>query len=183
MFMSNFTKINKSNPFLPHHNWFSKQILWNKSLFSEKVTSINYPDYMSSDEILFKTLDNLWKYGLVFIKNVPTIPDYNNKGEREEEQQQQQQQPMIEKVVKRIGTIRNTFYGRSWDVISLPGAKNIAYSNLELGLHMDLLYVMDVIVCLFILFYHSLIIIINYYIIFIFKDITNRHQVYNFYIA
>ncbi|CAG8432769.1 502_t:CDS:2 [Diversispora eburnea] len=42
--------------------------------------------------------------------------------------------------VERIGTIRSTFYGKTFDVISIPGAKNIAYTNLSLGLHMDLLY-------------------------------------------
>ena len=41
---------------------------------------------MSSDVILFKTLDNLWKYGLMFM---PTTHDNNNnnKGGREEQQQ------------------------------------------------------------------------------------------------
>ncbi|CAJ0898190.1 12647_t:CDS:2 [Entrophospora sp. SA101] len=127
---NDITKINTSNPFLPRHNRFVNHILWDKSLFSEKITSIDYSNYMSSNKNLLKTLEHLWRYGLVFINNVP-IALHQNEGEK---------QLAIENVVKRIGTIKNTFYGRTWDVVSLPGAKNIAYSNLELGLHMDLLY-------------------------------------------
>lgn len=32
------------------------------------------------------------------------------------------------------------FLGLTWDVKSIPDAKNIAYTSLKLGLHMDLLY-------------------------------------------
>lgn len=39
-----------------------------------------------------------------------------------------------------FGEIRSTFYGSLWDVRSLSESKNIAYTNLDLGLHMDLLY-------------------------------------------
>ena len=39
-----------------------------------------------------------------------------------------------------MGELRNTFYGLLWDVRSKAGARNIAYTNLDLGLHMDLLY-------------------------------------------
>nr|CAG8670323.1 4946_t:CDS:2 [Entrophospora candida] len=127
---NDITKINTSNPFLPRHNRFVNHILWDKSFFSEKITSIDYSNYMSSNKNLLKTLEHLWRYGLVFINNVP-IALHENEGEK---------QLAIENVVKQIGTIKNTFYGRTWDVVSLPGAKNIAYSNLELGLHMDLLY-------------------------------------------
>ncbi|KAG9102330.1 hypothetical protein FS749_007213 [Ceratobasidium sp. UAMH 11750] len=39
-----------------------------------------------------------------------------------------------------IGFVRETFYGRFWDVVSLKGSANIAYTDLNLDLHMDLLY-------------------------------------------
>jgi len=40
-----------------------------------------------------------------------------------------------------LGEIRNTFYGPLWNVRSLGSAsRNIAYTNVDLGLHMDLCY-------------------------------------------
>lgn len=39
-----------------------------------------------------------------------------------------------------VGLVRETFYGRFWDVISVRGSTNIAYTDLNLDLHMDLLY-------------------------------------------
>jgi hypothetical protein len=45
----------------------------------------------------------------------------------------------VEQVAGRIGPIRETFYGASWDVKSVPNAKNIAYTSLFLGFHMDLM--------------------------------------------
>jgi len=45
----------------------------------------------------------------------------------------------VEEIAGRIGTLKDTFYGRTWDVKSKPKAKNIAYTQSFLGLHMDLL--------------------------------------------
>ena len=44
----------------------------------------------------------------------------------------------VERVVLRIGPIRETFFGRTWDVVNVPSASNIAYTSVELGLHQDL---------------------------------------------
>lgn len=43
-------------------------------------------------------------------------------------------------VASLFAPVMETFYGRSWDVISVPDAKNIAYTSQELGWHQDLLY-------------------------------------------
>ena len=40
-----------------------------------------------------------------------------------------------------FGRIRYTFYGHVWNVRNIKESRNIAYTNLDLGLHMDLLYV------------------------------------------
>ena len=45
----------------------------------------------------------------------------------------------ISQLTNMLGYPRETFYGRTWDVVSLHDAKNIAYTNVSLGLHMDLL--------------------------------------------
>jgi alpha-ketoglutarate-dependent taurine dioxygenase len=60
--------------------------------------------------------------GLIFVKNVP--PEASSVG----------------KVAERIGPLRNTFYGTTWDVRSVTDAKNVAYTSKYLGFHMDLLY-------------------------------------------
>jgi alpha-ketoglutarate-dependent taurine dioxygenase len=44
-------------------------------------------------------------------------------------------------LIFQLGEIRNTFYGSLWNVQSLGSqSKNIAYTNFDLGLHMDLCY-------------------------------------------
>ncbi|KAF1996811.1 Clavaminate synthase-like protein [Amniculicola lignicola CBS 123094] len=99
-----------------------ERVLWDK----EKITSNNkwldYKDYMAQDEVLCDALSHLHKYGLLFLKNVP---------ESEES---------VVDIASRIGTLKDTFYGRTWDVKSKPNAENIAYTPHFLGLHMDLLY-------------------------------------------
>lgn len=50
--------------------------------------------------------------------------------------------PELARLAEMLGEIRHTFYAPLWNVRSLPSAvsKNIAYTNVDLGLHMDLLY-------------------------------------------
>jgi len=46
----------------------------------------------------------------------------------------------VARMAERIGPLRNTFYGSTWDVRSVADSKNVAYTNQHLGFHMDLLY-------------------------------------------
>jgi len=71
---------------------------------------------------LYDGLKQLQLYGLVFLRNVPDS------------------EKAIEDIGGRIGPLKNTFYGLTWDVKSVPQAKNVAYTHQYLGLHMDLLY-------------------------------------------
>lgn len=66
-------------------------------------------------------------YGLLFVTNVPTEGTTNDACE-------------LRTLATRFGEIRETFYGQTWDVKNVPNSKNIAYTNVDLGLHMDLLY-------------------------------------------
>ncbi|KAG0044557.1 hypothetical protein BGZ83_010232 [Gryganskiella cystojenkinii] len=97
-------------------------VLWDEKMMTEKVLWLDYEEYAKTEEGLLKALKHLQDYGLVFVRGVPT-----------DDQE-------VVKVAERIGHLRETFYGRTWDVKSVPDAKNIAYTNLNLGLHMDLLY-------------------------------------------
>ncbi|EFI27518.1 gamma-butyrobetaine dioxygenase [Coprinopsis cinerea okayama7 len=76
---------------------------------------------------LVGAMTQLLKYGLVFVTGVPTEGKTNDECE-------------LKKLANRFGEIRETFYGELWDVININNSKNIAYTNLDLGLHMDLLY-------------------------------------------
>ncbi|KAJ4287199.1 hypothetical protein N0V90_012597 [Kalmusia sp. IMI 367209] len=101
---------------------YDDRVLWDRETIVKNNKWIDYKDWMGEDEVLFDALSHLNKYGLLFLKNVP---------ESEES---------VVDIAGRIGTLKDTFYGRTWDVRSKPKAENIAYTPQFLGLHMDLLY-------------------------------------------
>jgi gamma-butyrobetaine dioxygenase len=96
--------------------------LWDKAMITESVKFIDFSHYISQDSVLDDVLGQLREYGLVFLCNVP------------------ESEKAIEDIAGRIGPLKNTFYGLTWDVKSVPEAKNVAYTHQYLGLHMDLLY-------------------------------------------
>jgi gamma-butyrobetaine dioxygenase len=97
-------------------------VSWDAKLYEANDNRVSYKDYMNTDEGLLRALRQLHDFGLCFLSGVPTANDKE-----------------VENVARRIGEIKETFYGVSWDVKSVPKAKNIAYTSLDLGLHMDLL--------------------------------------------
>lgn len=99
-----------------------KRICWDEAIITKSVKFIDFSNYMSQDSILLDVLNQLGEYGLVFLRNVP------------------ESEKAIEDIASRIGPLKNTFYGLTWDVKSVPEAKNVAYTHQYLGLHMDLLY-------------------------------------------
>ncbi|CAG8520192.1 4796_t:CDS:1 [Ambispora leptoticha] len=100
---------------------------WDASLMRSKNLWVNYDEFINSDRELLSALKQIWNYGLVFLRDVPAFNSLDGK-------------EGIIKVVERIGSLQNTIYGSIWDVKSKPDSRNIAYTELELGLHMDLLY-------------------------------------------
>jgi gamma-butyrobetaine dioxygenase len=98
------------------------RILWDCAKITRDNKWIDHASYMSSDAELFTALTHLNQYGLLFIKNVPDS------------------ETSVVDLASRIGVLKDTFYGRTWDVRSKPQAENIAYTPQFLGLHMDLLY-------------------------------------------
>ncbi|OCK82092.1 Clavaminate synthase-like protein [Lepidopterella palustris CBS 459.81] len=99
-----------------------ERVLWDREIITKNNRWVNYEEYMVDDQTLFESLSHLNKYGLLFLKGVP------------------ESEKAVEDIAGRIGTLKDTFYGRTWDVKSKPNAKNIAYTHQFLGLHMDLLY-------------------------------------------
>ena len=96
-------------------------IHWTRRDLRPEDLHVECQDYLHSDRGLFTALKHLNDYGLVFIDHVHGELD-------------------VERLTERIGDIRHTFYGKSWDVKSVPQATNIAYTSQALELHMDLLY-------------------------------------------
>ncbi|RMY47380.1 hypothetical protein D0863_15648 [Hortaea werneckii] len=98
------------------------KVLWDDASFREDVRDLDYEAYMSDDSVLHQALQYLHTHGLVFLTNVP------------------EQESSVSTIAERIGPVKNTFYGYTWDVRSVPQAKNVAYTSQDLGFHMDLLY-------------------------------------------
>jgi gamma-butyrobetaine dioxygenase len=97
------------------------RVCWDSATYSQLV-DMDYDAYMQDDSVLLQALKQLHTHGLMFLKNVPDSED------------------SVSTIGERIGPIKNTFYGYTWDVRSVPDAKNVAYTAQNLGFHMDLLY-------------------------------------------
>ena len=97
-------------------------VLWNRKAVEEKIDPVDYASYMSSSATLHEALSRLQHYGLLFISSVPSDPK------------------SVEAIANRIGPLRHTLYGSTWDVRSVPAAKNIAYTSSYLGFHMVSMY-------------------------------------------
>lgn len=95
---------------------------WNEEAFVGSGTDMPYEAYMQDDSMLHAALAKLHTHGLLFLTGVP---------ESEES---------VARIAERIGPLKNSFYGLTWDVRSVPQAINVAYTSQELGFHMDLLY-------------------------------------------
>ena len=104
---------------LTRQTWNKKAILENPNVF------ICYQDLYSPSTLL-KALTQLYRFGIVFLTGVPHQNTPNDICE-------------LRKLAGLFGELRSTLYGQTWDVINVPNSKNIAYTNLPLDLHMDLL--------------------------------------------
>lgn len=100
----------------------SRLRLWGKPRITRCLEYVNYEDYMTKDGTLHRALQQLHENGLVLVRGVPEL------------------EKSVESIAERIGPLRDSFYGRTWDVKSVPQARNVAYTAQYLGLHMDLLY-------------------------------------------
>lgn len=105
----------------------SPRTFWKSSTMTKDIQYLDYSSYMRNDKTLYKALRALYTHGLVFVKNVPDTLATDSS-------------TSVKAICERIGHLRTTFYGTTWDVKSVPNAKNVAYTHVFLGLHMDLCY-------------------------------------------
>ncbi|MCJ1308835.1 hypothetical protein MMC25_002490 [Agyrium rufum] len=102
-----------------------QRTLWDKEIMSRIRPVYDAREYIYSDVYLKSALEALERYGVIFLENAGQDPS------------------MVIKIANRIGPMRQTLYGSTWDVKSVSSAKNVAYTSTHLGLHMDLLYMAD----------------------------------------
>ena len=102
---------------------------WTRSSISNLSNLFIPYNVLNTSSGLIQAITQLSKYGLLFISGVPT-------------QETSHETCQVRTLAEQFGEIRSTFYGPLWDVVNGNNdGKNIAYTNLELGLHMDLLYI------------------------------------------
>ncbi|KAL2125629.1 hypothetical protein VTJ04DRAFT_1994 [Mycothermus thermophilus] len=103
-----------------------ENIPWDKASYTELLANgrcrVSYKDWLNDDKVFFNALKDLSQTGLIFVTDVP------------------QDEKSVEHIATRIGPLMYTFYGWTWDVKSKPQAENVAYTNVFLGLHQDLMY-------------------------------------------
>jgi gamma-butyrobetaine dioxygenase len=113
----------KQTPYSPvTHAYEGGKYAWNHLGLKARMQTFDYNEYMSDDKALFDLLQQLQSHGIAFIKNLPEA------------------ESSVIQTANRIGPLKNTFYGETWDVRSVSNAKNVAYTDVHLGFHMDLLY-------------------------------------------
>jgi gamma-butyrobetaine dioxygenase len=109
------------------HFQLANRKFWDNETMTRENVFIDFADYKSSDQALYDGLKQIESHGLLFLKNVPDCSETNSAAS-------------VTEIVNRIGTLRSTFYGYTWDVRSVPKAINVAYTHQYLGLHADLCY-------------------------------------------
>ena len=78
-----------------------KQMLWDAEYFrNRELPSVDYEEYMKSDEELLKMLQKFRQYGLCFIHNTPVSEEATGNA------------------LRRIGPLRRTYYGDVWTMVA-----------------------------------------------------------------
>ncbi|KAI0340253.1 Clavaminate synthase-like protein [Trametopsis cervina] len=117
-----------SSPSARHHSHLEVDpIPWNvQSVQKSPSLSISY-ESLQQPLGLLRAMTQLTQYGLLFVTGVP-------------HQETSTETAELRTLAEMFGQLRETFYGKLWDVINVRNSTNIAYTNLNLDLHMDLLY-------------------------------------------
>ena len=101
----------------------SKKIFWKNNLKSKlSLISFNYEKIIKYEKNFIQWLELLTSYGVTIIKQSPTT---TNSGF---------------KILKKIGTYRETFFGTPFEVVNIPKPNNQAYTSDALSNHTDLPY-------------------------------------------
>eukprot|EP01117_Protostelium_nocturnum_P008694 TRINITY_DN3116_c0_g2_i2.p1 TRINITY_DN3116_c0_g2~~TRINITY_DN3116_c0_g2_i2.p1 ORF type:complete len:478 (+),score=85.18 TRINITY_DN3116_c0_g2_i2:373-1806(+) len=105
-----------------------KVTLWDRQIMNEIVDSstglptVKYNQVMENESGLEDWVFELQNLGISLIRKAPLTVG------------------TVQKIAERISFVRETMYGKIFDVVSVPNPINIAYSSEKLELHQDLLY-------------------------------------------
>jgi gamma-butyrobetaine dioxygenase len=103
-----------------------KRQTWNTKEISEAQDLFLSYASLKTQKGLLDAINQLANYGILFVSGVPNQETADNTCE-------------LRTLAGHFGEIRETFYGVLFDVKNVKNSINIAYTNLNLGLHMDLL--------------------------------------------
>ncbi|XP_073497489.1 trimethyllysine dioxygenase, mitochondrial [Phyllobates terribilis] len=99
------------------------RVLWNEKTYREaNVPAVSCSAFLETNEGLRDFLQNFLLYGIAFVDDVPAT--------RED----------TERVAERISHIRETIYGKMWDLTSDFSRGDTAYTKLALDRHTDTTY-------------------------------------------
>ncbi|WP_116475490.1 TauD/TfdA family dioxygenase [Zobellella maritima] len=96
---------------------WSGKTLWQGDDF--QVPAVDWQDYIGRDDCRHQALAAVADSGLVLLRGVPCEPG------------------QVLKVIETFGFVRETNYGRLFDVKTVVSPSNLAFSNLGLGPHTD----------------------------------------------
>ncbi|WFD34997.1 heme o synthase [Malassezia cuniculi] len=105
---------------------------WDAATLKEngRPLSISWPE-VKTPQGLLALLTAALRDGFAFVTELPTEKTSSEPGP---------DAASLRELATTIGTLRHTLYGTLWNVQSIAESRNIAYTNLDLGFHMDLLY-------------------------------------------
>jgi gamma-butyrobetaine dioxygenase len=95
------------------------RVLWDAGL-GQHLPTIDYADYIATGEGLRDWIEAVQRHGIVLLRGVPTEPG------------------QLLEVTRRVGPVRTSNFGDTYDVVSMPNPNASAYTSLGLELHTDL---------------------------------------------
>ncbi|XP_077375000.1 gamma-butyrobetaine dioxygenase [Festucalex cinctus] len=96
--------------------FLNERYYWDSKL---RIPTANYQDILHDDKAALAWLVALRRVGIVYLKGAPA------------------EQGHVARLAQRIGYLRLTFYGHTWQVVDKYMANNVAYTSGNLSLHTD----------------------------------------------
>ncbi|XP_077420261.1 gamma-butyrobetaine dioxygenase [Vanacampus margaritifer] len=96
--------------------FLNERYYWDSKL---RIPTANYQDILHDDKAALAWLVALRRVGIVYLKGAPA------------------EQGHVARLAERIGYLRLTFYGHTWQVVDKYMANNVAYTSGNLSLHTD----------------------------------------------
>lgn len=92
-------------PSTSHQQFLPRQVLWSKEPLN--LPDYDYDTYMKDDQALYRLINQLRTEGLAFVTNIPGLEE------------------SLATIATRIGPIKDTFYGYTWDGMYLDARASI----------------------------------------------------------